>query len=162
MPATLPIIIDTREQRPWSFDAAKFTVSRAKLATGDYTISGIDDRIVLERKSLDDAVQSFIHNWIRFKKELIRLSAYDAAAIVIEANLEDIATHQYQSGVTPASIIGKANAIFLDHGIPVFFWGNHDLAGRMAARLLTKAWERWGQQKEQDNERFVPVVSGTD
>lgn len=136
------VVIDTREQRPWFFDPKTVTVTRETLREGDYTVAGLEGRLVLERKSLGDAVQTVIQGWLRFKKELVRLSGYEIAAIVVEADLEDVANHRYESEATPASVIGKFNSVWIEHGIPVLFWGNHELAGYMAHRFLLQAWRK--------------------
>lgn len=138
----LEILVDSREQRPWGFDPDTTVVTRTTLREGDYSLPGLESRLALERKSLGDAVQTVIQGWLRFKKELVRLSGYDIAAIVVEANLEDVANHRYESEATPASVIGKFNSIWIEHGIPVLFWGNHELAGYMAHRFLLQAWRK--------------------
>ena len=139
----LPIVIDTREQKPWVFDPADVFVSRAALPAGDYSIAGLESRVALERKSIGDLVQTVIHDWLRFRKELNRLSGYDVAAVVVEGTLEQIVKHQYESAADPAGVLGRVNAIFLDHGIPVLFWGSPQLAVNMAYRLLHLAWRKY-------------------
>ena len=49
------IIIDSREQLPWSFPE-EFTVKKDSLPTGDYSLDGMTDLITIERKSLQDMV----------------------------------------------------------------------------------------------------------
>ena len=46
------IIIDTREQTPWSFPP-EIPVEIGTLKTGDYALAG-DDAFAIERKSKDD------------------------------------------------------------------------------------------------------------
>jgi hypothetical protein len=77
---------------------------------------------------------------------LNRLSGYDVAAVVIEANLEQVIRHEYESETSPASVVGRINGIFLDHGIPVFFWGNHRQAADMAYRFLLLAWRKMAHE----------------
>lgn len=64
------IIIDTREQLPLSFTGHE-TVRR-KLDEGDYNILELEDKIVIERKSLPDLYQSITSDHPRFKKEILR------------------------------------------------------------------------------------------
>lgn len=120
----ITVIADTREQRPWSLDPSRFVLERAPLQTGDYTVKGLEARLRIERKSLGDAVGTFISDWLRFRKELYRLAFFDVACIVVEADLSDVYAHRYESDAAPDSVIGRANAIYLDHGVPVFWWGN--------------------------------------
>jgi len=119
----ITVLIDTREQRPFSFDHSRFTTQRATMRTGDYTVLGLEKELVIERKNLGDFVGTVIGDWLRFKKELIRMAAFDTAAIVVEANLDDVFARRYESDAEPSSIIGRANAIHLDFGVPVLWWG---------------------------------------
>ncbi len=99
--------------------------------------------MALERKSLGDYVGTVIHDWIRFRKELIRLSGYDAAAVVVEASIAQVYRHEYESEALPASILGRTNAILLEHGIPVLWWSDRTAAADMAHRFLLMAWRKY-------------------
>lgn len=96
---TLPftIIIDTREQAPYQFAGHKcqrasgspiipllVTTTTHKLDTGDYSIEGMEDRVCVERKSLDDALGTFTTGRDRFERELERMEEFEAAAVVLE------------------------------------------------------------------------------
>lgn len=120
----ITVLTDTREQKPWVLDASRFTMQRATLRTGDYSIAGIEDQFVIERKNLGDAVGSLISGWTRFAKELNRLASFDSAAIIVEADLSDVFAHRYESDASPESVIGRANAIWFDYGVPVFWFGS--------------------------------------
>lgn len=138
----LEILVDSKEQIPWTFDERSFVTTRKNLRTADYSLPGLEDRVALERKSLGDLVNTVIHDWLRFRKELVRLSGFDVAAIVVEANLQQIVDHQYESEAEPASVLGRMNGIFLDHGVPVFLWGDRVLASQMAGQFLLQAWRK--------------------
>jgi DNA excision repair protein ERCC-4 len=140
----IPVLIDTREQRPWEFDCETFTTDRATLRAGDYSIAGLEDRVVLERKSLGDFVNTVIQDWIRFRKELYRLAGYDHAAVVVEANIEDVFQHKYESDAKPVSVIGRIHGIYLDHGIPVYFWGPRPACIAMVERFLVLTAKKLG------------------
>lgn len=138
----LEIIVDSKEKIPWVFDERRFFTTRKNLLTADYSLPGLEDRVALERKQLGEFVNTVIHSWLRFRKELVRLSGFDVAAIVVEGNLQQIVDHQYESEAEPASVLGRMNGIFLDHGIPVFLWGDRVLASQMAGRFLLQAWRK--------------------
>ena len=123
MSKLIPIVYDTAEQRPWTFPTEQFTAERRKIRTGDYSIVGFEDVITIERKSLGDLVSTVIHDWIRFRKELVRMSGFDHAMIVVEANVEDLMQHKYESEALPQSVMGKVQSIYFDHGIATVFWG---------------------------------------
>lgn len=137
MATTLPtVVVDTREQRQWLFPTDRFVTDRRKLVTGDYSLLGFEDSFCIERKSLGDFVGTLFGDWIRFRKELVRMSGFDIACIVVECNVEDIRQKKYESEVDPLSVLGKAHAIYCDHGVPVFFWGSRVEAELMAIQFV--------------------------
>lgn len=142
--AKLPILIDTREQRPWEFDAGLFSAERATLRTGDYTVAGLEDRLCIERKALGDFVGTVIQDWIRFRKELYRMAAFDVAAVIVEADWQDVFERRYESEADPLSVVGRADSIFLDHGVPVLFWGTRAVCTARAERFLLQAAKKLG------------------
>jgi hypothetical protein len=91
------VIIDSREQAPHSFqgflaDAHQknkpllVSVEVAGLKSGDYSLKGFEDRIAVERKSLQDAYSTFCQGRDRFERELARLNEMEYAAVVVEAS----------------------------------------------------------------------------
>ena len=142
------VIVDTREQRPWLFPASAFCTERATLATGDYTIAGCEQRFCIERKSLGDFVGTVIGDWLRFRKELIRMSGFDLAAIVVEATVADVIEHKYESEANPQSVLGRAHSILIDHGIPVYFWGSRMFCEPMVHQFMTITASKWSIKHE--------------
>ena len=65
------IIVDTREQQPWTFD--NYVTANQKLDTGDYSILGMENILAIERKK---SVSEFANNITesRFKDVVARLS----------------------------------------------------------------------------------------
>ena len=144
------ILIDRREQRPWAFPADTFDVQPATLATGDYSLAGLQDRVAIERKNLGDAVGTVIHDWLRFRKELNRLKTFDFAAIVIEADLSDVVEQRYESEANPNSVIGRFNSILIDDGIPVLWWGSRKYCEPAVARLFLMLAKRFAAEAVRD------------
>ena len=143
MAGQLPIIvIDSREQLPWAFQPTEVLTSRGHLNTGDYSIQGFENEIAVERKSLDDLVKTLFADWTRFKKELRRLSGFEYGCIAVEADLKNVAEKNYNSDVHPHSVLGRCHSIYLDYGIPVFWWGQRPFAAPMAQRFLLLAHKR--------------------
>lgn len=142
-PSKIPVVIDSREQRPWSFDPDVFDVRIATLKTGDYSLVGLEDRVVLERKMLGDLIGTLIQDWIRFRRELHRLGGFDVALIAVEANLSDICEHRYDSEANPESVLARMEECLVDHGVSVVLWGDARYAERIAARMLKLCWHRF-------------------
>jgi ERCC4-type nuclease len=85
----ITIVIDTREKAPFSFSDAVRTEVKT-LAVGDYSIAGLENQIVCERKSLSDLLSSLTHGRERFQRELKQLRAFRFACIIIEADWETL------------------------------------------------------------------------
>ncbi len=137
-----PIVIDTREQRPYAFDSSHVEVIRAALPAGDYSICGHEESIAVERKSLGDFVGTVINARGRFTRELEKLATYQAAVIVVEANLQDVIDHKYRSRAHPNAVLGSMIALQVEYGVPIQFCPTRELAGRFTAGLLRRNHKR--------------------
>ncbi len=134
------IIVDTREQDGYEFDG--IVTMKSKLEAGDYSVSGLEDRVSIERKNIDDFVSTVIYQKERFHKELCALARLDFAAIVVEASLTDILDHRYKSAVKPLSVIGAAVAIMVEYRIPIIFCGNRQIAAHVTRTILKRLHDR--------------------
>jgi ERCC4-type nuclease len=140
-PAT--IVIDTREQEPYSFDPQLAEAVRRALPAGDYSVEGLEGRVAVERKSLDDFVSTVIHARRRFREELRKLAGYRAACVVVEAGVADVLLQRYRSEAHPNAVVGSALSLILDFGVPVFFCGNRQAACQFVQAYLLAAHARW-------------------
>lgn len=138
------IIIDTREQEPYSFDSRQAAAVRRALPAGDYSVEGLEERVAVERKTLDDFVSTVIHNRARFRKELRKLAGYPAACVVVEAGVLDVLVHRYRGDAHPNAVLGNALSVILDYRVPVFFCGNRPAACQFVQAYLLAAFARWG------------------
>lgn len=91
----VPILVDTREQLPFSFAAVpadagqgggvwRVATARIGLPSGDYSLDGYADAVAVERKSAADLLGTITRGRTRFEKELARLNAMEFAAVVVE------------------------------------------------------------------------------
>lgn len=107
---TVPVVIDTREQRGFSFDGLRCDVAdgggpltvptvRGTLKSGDYSLKGYETRVACERKSIEDLYGTLGKGRERFERELVRLSTYSFAAVVVEADWRAVL------GIYPAGLI---------------------------------------------------------
>ena len=143
-PGRATIIIDTREQEPYSFDSRLVAAVRRALPAGDYSVEGLVDRVAVERKSLDDFVSTVIHARQRFRQELRQFAGYRAACVVVEAGVADVLLQRYRGEAHPNAVLGNALSIILDFGVPVFFCGNRQAACQFVQAYLLAAHARWG------------------
>jgi ERCC4-type nuclease len=132
------VVVDTREQQPYTFDPKRVVTVRRALKAGDYSLDGFEDRIAIERKSLDDFVGTVIRAQGRFELELGALAQMEFAAVVVEASHDDVVAHRYRMGVHPNAVLGSAVAITIDHGVPVFFCTNRQHACQFVEGLLCR------------------------
>ncbi len=134
----LAVVIDTREQEPYGFDPSRVAPVRRALPAGDYSLAGHEDRVAVERKTLDDFVASAVKDRVRFGRELRAFAAYEFACVVVEATLEDVLAHRYRSATHPNAVFGAALAITVDLGVPVFFCGDRQIACLVVEGLLAR------------------------
>ncbi len=137
----MTIAIDTREQLPFEF-SPEVAVVRATLRTGDYTLVGLEDDVAIERKGLNDLVNSVIHDRKRFGAELRRLEVMRNRAVVVEASVADIVNRRYRSEAHPNAVLAATNGIFIHYRVPVFFWGIRPHARLLLEDLLRRIWKR--------------------
>lgn len=118
----MQIIRDTREQAPFTFERHECVVQPGTLATGDYSLAGLEDRCAVERKSLDDLLGCLTgEGRDRFERELARARGLDAFAVVVEASFQDMAEGRYRSKMKPHAALQSVLAFQVRYGVP-FIW----------------------------------------
>jgi DNA excision repair protein ERCC-4 len=136
------IVVDTREQFPFRFCSPEIQIVKKALPAGDYSIDGFETTIAVERKELNDYVNTIIRDKDRFKRELLKLQQYQDACIVVEASLQEIMNANYTSAVHSNAVFGATTSIIVDYKIPVYFASN-----RQIARKFTEEWLlRWAKK----------------
>ena len=144
-----PIIaVDTREQKPYRFRHAQVKT----LATGDYSIVGLEDEIAIERKTASDLLASLGRGRARFERELQRLSALDYAAIVVESSLKRLLEPQPYSRMNPKSATTSIISWSVKYRVPVFFADDRRHGQALTHALLHKYW-RYHQRGHDAQER---------
>ncbi|WP_372611693.1 ERCC4 domain-containing protein [Halomonas sp.] len=90
------ILVDNREQKPWTFDGYPVETRSVTLETADYTLERFCDydeendtyipELGVERKAPSDFLNSITHGRERFKSEIIRAEYWDdELQVIIEA-----------------------------------------------------------------------------
>lgn len=94
------VLKDSREQDGWDFTftplCEKMEVTGLK--TGDYTLRGLEDIFVVERKGSTAEVAKNITE-ARFYKELGRMENFDHPYLVLEFSINDIYSFPLNSGI---------------------------------------------------------------
>jgi DNA excision repair protein ERCC-4 len=135
-PPKLVVAIDTREQKPYRFARSEVKT----LASGDYSIVGLEDRIAVERKTKQDAYSSLGQGRARFERELQRLSRFDYAAVVIETSLPDFLRAPAFSRMNPRAAARSMIAWSVKYRVCVFFAGDRRHGNALTQQLLEKFW----------------------
>ena len=127
------IVIDCREQDPFLFG---LPTEIGTLATGDYSIRGLDHLIAVERKSLPDLIGCVTRDRDRFKRELQRMAAYRFRLVAVEAAPQDITAGCWRGKTNPASVWGSIASWMCRYGVPFMLLKDHPTAGRFVERYL--------------------------
>lgn len=130
-------IVDRREQLP--LDLSPFRMVSGTLATGDYSLHGLEHRVAIERKSLEDLVGCVGRERGRFERELQRLRGYATRAVVVEATWRELELGGWRGTVTPRSVTGSVTSWMSQHAIPFVFVEDHDAAARVVRAMLWHA-----------------------
>lgn len=138
-----PIIIDTREQRP--FDFSEYTdvqPVRKKLDTGDYSVEGFENRFAIERKELGDLLNCMTKERERFERELQRATeTLRRFWIICEGRFSDICCGNYRSLIRSESVLGTIAAWENRYKVIIKTCDTRKYANRMAFKILSKCFQ---------------------
>jgi DNA excision repair protein ERCC-4 len=157
------VAIDTREQHPYAFTGYRADADKKykpliipteviTLHTGDYSIVGMQNRIAVERKSIEDAFSTFCHHRERFERELARLNQMEFAAVVVEASWNTILTcPPPHTKFSPKSFFRSVTA--WEIRFPRVHWRMCEtrfLAEHTTFRWLQRFWDDEQERKKQE------------
>ena len=115
------IIVDSREQAPFSFNGFNCEVKSGTLSSGDYSIAGFEDIVAIERKSLPDFISCLTTGRERFMREMERLRGFQSAVIVVESPFSDLASGRYRSKLDSKIAVQSVISIMQNYRMPFFF-----------------------------------------
>ena len=144
----IKIIVDTREQQPWSFDFNEIAV--AKLDTGDYSVAGLEEVLCIERKkSVSEIANNIVEK--RYKDWTKRMSQYKHKFLMLEFDLDDVYRYPRipdvpkklweKIKVSPKFIIKCLIELQVYYNIQVVFCGDHENAERLALSIMKKVYQ---------------------
>ena len=133
------IVVDTREQNP--FDFSRFDgwfagIEKRALKLGDYSLAGLEDDCVVERKDLADLVHSLTTNRSVFVNRLRLMSRYSHKLLVITAALSEVKSPYALAGGNPNRITQSLIAVLAGLGVPFLCSETHELGEEMVASYL--------------------------
>lgn len=152
----MEIIRDTREQKGFNF-FAHAEVTDETISNGDYTVRGLEDIIIVERKaSCGELYNNLSKSKMkdRFHRELAELEKIKYAYIVCEFPESYLYTFPKNSGIPPSTwkyikITAKylrklVHEINDNYDIDLIFCADRDTAESTTFHLLSTAWEKYG------------------
>lgn len=145
------IIRDTREKqgKGWQFRASANCdgVEVIKLDVGDYSVKGLEDVLMIERKTVGDLWGTLgnMTSYKRFQREMERAKNHPYKFLIIEGTLADIDRGYNWSKVPSNNIHAKLVSLQVKHNLHVIFAGRQDRARKYVRRILAKFYEYYGK-----------------
>ena len=133
------ILVDTREQNPLDFSRFEgwfAGIEKRALKLGDYSIAGLEDHCVVERKDLADLVHSFTCERSVFVRRLQRMSGYPQRLLAITAALSEVKSLQAGLGGNPNRLTQSLIAVLAGLQIPFLCCETHELGEELVASYL--------------------------
>jgi ERCC4-type nuclease len=130
---------NTREQNPLDFSRFEgwfAGIETRALKLGDYSITGLEDRCVVERKDLPDLHQSFTVDRPGFVHRLRLMSQYLHRLLVITTALSQVKSSQPPVGGSPNWLTQSLIAVLVGLQIPFLCTETHELGEEMVASYL--------------------------
>jgi ERCC4-type nuclease len=133
------VLIDTREQNP--FDFSRFDgwfsgVEKKALKLGDYSIAGMEEACVVERKDLSDLVHSFTVDRPVFMNRVRAMSSYPQRLLVVTAPLCSVKSSYPFSNANPNRIMQSLIAMLAGWNVPFVCTETHELGEEIVASFL--------------------------
>lgn len=133
------LLVDTREQNPP--DCSRFAgwfagIERKALPLGDYSVAGLEDVCVVERKDLADLVHSLTTDRSVFVSRLRRMTTHPHRLLVITAALSQVKSRYPFSTVDPNRVLQSLIAVLAGMGVPFPCTETHELAEEIVASYL--------------------------
>jgi hypothetical protein len=133
------LVVDTREQNPFSFErfGGWFSgIEKRALEIGDYSIAGLEDTCVVERKDLPDLVRSFQMERSVFVACLRLMSTFPDRLLVITAALSQVKSRYEHSPANPNQITQSLLATLAGLRVPFLCVETHELGEEIVASYL--------------------------
>lgn len=138
--APRPVLVsDSREQHP--FDFSRFAgwfagMERRALKLGDYSIAGLEQACVVERKNLSDLAHSCSTERRVFVERLKRMAEYPHRLLVVTSGLSQIKSRNFQAWTDPNRILQSLLAMLAGLQVPFVCTDTHELGEELVASYL--------------------------
>jgi ERCC4-type nuclease len=133
------MLVDTREQNPFDFsrfDGWFAAIEKKALKLGDYSVAGLEDVCVVERKDLPDLIHSLTADRSAFANRLRLMSRYPHRLLVITAALSQVKSPYPHGGANPNRITQSLIAVLAGLQVPFLCAETHELGEELVASYL--------------------------
>jgi len=133
------LLVDTREQQPFYFSRFQHWfagVETRALHLGDYSIAGLEDICVVERKNLSDLVHSFTTERNVFIDRLHLMAHYPHRLLVISAALSQVKSPYSYTQTDPNRITQSLIAVLAGLRVPFLCTETEKLGAEIVASYL--------------------------
>jgi len=135
------VVVDSREKRPVRFEGSICK----KLQVGDYSLSGYEDCIAVERKSFDDLYGCLTLRLKDFQQQLRALALLRHGCLLVESTPDNILIGHFRCKLPGRVALMRLLSLARKAGnVPVWFAGRS--AGPMISCLLSVAMQ--SEQKD--------------
>ena len=133
------LVIDTREQNPLDFSRFEgwfAGIEKKALKLGDYSIAGLEDICVVERKDLSDLIHSCTTDRCVFINRLRQMAQYPHRLLLVTSTLSQIKSPSSHAGVNPNRITQSLIALLAGLQVPFLCSETHELGEELVASYL--------------------------
>lgn len=133
------LLVDTREQNP--FDFSRFRgwfagIENRALPLGDYSVAGLEDVCVVERKDISDLVRSCTVDRTAFVKRLRLMAGYPHRLLVITTTLSQIKSRYAHASFDPNRTTQFLVAMLAGLQVPFVCSETHELGEELVGSYL--------------------------
>jgi hypothetical protein len=135
------VLVDTREQNPFNFSRFRgwfAGVEKKALPLGDYSVAGLEDVCVVERKDLSDLVHSCTVERTAFIKRLRLMAQHPHRLLVITSTLSQVKSPYAHTSVDPNRTTQFLIAVLAGLQVPFLCSETHELGEDSWVRTYTK------------------------
>lgn len=170
------ICIDSQEKQPWTFQGFKGPDKRPIIQPfiwktlgpthGDYSVLGMETDVSIERKSIDDALGTFLSHGERrerWERTLQFLAEIQYGHVVIEGTVANcVSSIQSRGKRSRAALanefIGSVQSWQGEFCIPFWFLDSRRLAEDWARRLLRRGWRCLAGERTKQIDRDIDAA----
>jgi len=111
-------------------------IERKALKLGDYSIAGLEDFCVVERKDLADLIHSCTSDRPTFIKRLRQMAQYPHRLLLITSTLSQLKSPYSHAGANPNRVTQSLVAVLAGLQVPFLCSETHELGEELVASYL--------------------------